>query len=83
LLKALPELGADPLGGRLRHLPSLAFSHSDSTSRIDSHARTRHHHRPRLRGAGGELAARVRAYELDHKHRHGVLDATERKLANV
>jgi len=36
----------------------------------------------RLRGAGGDLAARVRAYELAHKHRRGVLHATHRELAN-
>jgi hypothetical protein len=35
-LKALAQLGADPLGGRLRQLPEPAFSHSDSMSRIDS-----------------------------------------------
>ena len=33
----------------------------------------------RLRGAGEALATRVRAYELDHKHRKGVLEATERE----
>src|SRR4051794_26729426 len=35
----------------------------------------------RLRGAGDELSARVRAYELDHKHRKGVLEAAERERA--
>jgi hypothetical protein len=35
----------------------------------------------RLRGAGEPLAARVRAYELERKHRRGVLRATERELA--
>jgi WS/DGAT/MGAT family acyltransferase len=35
----------------------------------------------RLRGAGEELATRVRAYELEHKHRRGVLQASERELA--
>jgi WS/DGAT/MGAT family acyltransferase len=35
----------------------------------------------RLRGAGEQLAVRVRAYELERKHRRGVLRATERELA--
>ena len=32
----------------------------------------------RLRGAGEDVASTVRAYELEHKHRRGVIDATER-----
>ena len=35
----------------------------------------------RPRGAGEQLATRVRAYELERKHRRGVLQATERELA--
>jgi diacylglycerol O-acyltransferase len=35
----------------------------------------------RLQDAGGDLAAEVRAYELGHKQRRGVLQATERQLA--
>jgi len=33
----------------------------------------------RLHDAGEDVAAAVRSYELEHKHRRGVIDATERK----
>jgi diacylglycerol O-acyltransferase len=33
----------------------------------------------RLHDAGAEVAAAVRSYELEHKHRRGVIDATERE----
>jgi hypothetical protein len=36
----------------------------------------------RLEGADEQLAARVRAYELEHKHRRGILNATERELSS-
>jgi diacylglycerol O-acyltransferase len=36
-----------------------------------------------LKGADEELATRVRSYELEHKHRRGVLDATERAISGV
>jgi len=36
----------------------------------------------RLQGADELLVTRVRAYELEHKHRRGVLNATERELAS-
>ena len=36
-----------------------------------------------LRGADEELLAKVRAYERSHKHRAGVVRATERRLAAV
>jgi len=36
----------------------------------------------RLRDAGEPLLSRVRAYEIEHKHRRGVVDATRRELAN-
>jgi hypothetical protein len=32
----------------------------------------------RLRDASEDIAAAVRSYELEHKHRRGVIDATER-----
>ena len=32
----------------------------------------------RLRDAGEDVASAVRSYELEHKHRRGVIDATER-----
>ena len=35
----------------------------------------------RLRSAGEPLLTQVRSYELEHKHRRGVLDAAERGLA--
>jgi diacylglycerol O-acyltransferase / wax synthase len=35
----------------------------------------------RLNDAGGGVAAAVRSYELGHKHRRGVIDATEREGA--
>ena len=34
----------------------------------------------RLHGAGQDVASAVRSYELEHKHRRGVIDATEREL---
>jgi hypothetical protein len=37
----------------------------------------------RLAGAGEDLAERVREYELEHKHRQGVLNATERQLGRA
>ena len=33
----------------------------------------------RLHDSGEDVAAAVRSYELEHKHRRGVIDATERK----
>ncbi len=35
----------------------------------------------RLHDAGEDLAAAVRSYELEHKHRRGVIEATERQRA--
>ena len=35
----------------------------------------------RLHDAGEDVAAAVRSYELEHKHRRGVIDATERERA--
>ena len=32
----------------------------------------------RLHDAGEDVASAVRSYELEHKHRRGVIDATER-----
>ena len=37
----------------------------------------------RLRGAGEDVASTVRAYELEHKHRRGVIDATERPYRSL
>ena len=36
----------------------------------------------RLHGAGEDVAAAVRSYELEHKRRRGVIDATERERAH-
>jgi hypothetical protein len=33
----------------------------------------------RLHNTGQDLATAVRSYELEHKHRQGVIDATEPK----
>jgi hypothetical protein len=33
----------------------------------------------RLHDTGEDVAAAVRSYELEHKHRQGVIDATERR----
>jgi hypothetical protein len=33
----------------------------------------------RLHDAGEDVASAVRSYELEHKHRRGVIDATERE----
>ena len=38
-------------------------------------------HAKRLHGAGEDVAAAVQSYELEHKHRRGVIDATERERA--
>jgi hypothetical protein len=35
----------------------------------------------RLHDAGEDVASAVRSYELEHKHRRGVIDATERERA--
>jgi hypothetical protein len=59
LLEALPQLGADPLGGRLRQLPQpgLVAQRLDVAHRQAAHERA-DHHRPKRLGAQQLGAAR-------------------------
>jgi hypothetical protein len=59
LLEALPQLGADPLRGRLRHLPQpgLLAQRLDVAHRQPAHERADHHRPKRL---GGDQLARPR-----------------------